>query len=412
MSHVENFDELQKFNDCINSIECEHAQIEADIKEADAKLRDNFKTAIVAANLVLKAPGKITELANNFESKTELTDVDIKILFVAIGLQIARQFLQDSLSLPEERPDDQTEAGKHNYSKEKRSSDYYNPSIEEILNKPVPFDVIDGADGNFKNSGKFKHRGKTLGHDPILGLIFGTANIATATVTITHGIIPPKKEKFGIESYHVKTNNLNRDSFDEKADTIKVLEYTYDKIINNTDGNGRQKVTLSFLKEIAHLQSDINTKDSLPLPFLTVISPELAGKLAEYGFDCANAIYLAKQLQIVVEQVNYTMLINYLIAVIHRMFYKGKTIDEENLYKVRTIKIILYSNMVASIFNLGLCGLAVYKEEYEKALQNLDLGGIGVTIYKIITDTKFINKVRHEFVIGAFEKEFETLVNL
>ena len=57
------------------------------------------------------APEKISELAIAFEKKTKLTGQDVSILFVAIGLQIIRQFLQEKISLPKERLDDQAAAG-------------------------------------------------------------------------------------------------------------------------------------------------------------------------------------------------------------------------------------------------------------------------------------------------------------
>lgn len=372
-------------------------------KIIDEECLTDLKKQIAVTNYMYNAPEKISELAIAFEKKTKLTGQDVSILFVAIGLQIIRQFLQEKISLPKERLDDQAAAGEHEYSKEERNKGYYNPSLSEILTKPVPFDVVDGADGKFKKSGKFGHRGKTLGHDPLLGLIFGTANIATATVTLTHG-------GFAYESYHVRTNERNRDSFAEHADTIKVLKYTVDKIVNNTGNDGRERVAVSFAKEIIHLKSDIYSKNSLPLPLLTTISPELAGKLAKYGIDCANLLYVGQQLKTIGKQAGYAIFINYLVSIFHKLFFYGNA-EEEKLYEVRTRKIIMYSNAVATAFNLGLCGFAAYKGEYKKAVENLDIGGLGVTVYRIITDPKFIDKVRHEFVIGTFEKELGELLN-
>lgn len=370
----------------------------------DEECLTDLQKQIVITNYVYHAPERISELAKEFENKTKLTGQDVSILFIAIGLQIIRQFLQEKISLPEERPDDQTAAGKHKYSKEERNKEYYNPSLSEILYKPVPFDVIDGSNKKFEESGKFKHRGKTLGHDPLLGLIFGTANIATATVTLTHG-------KFNYESYHVKTNERNRDGFAERADTVKVFEYTMDKIVNDTGGDGRKRVAASFSKEIIHLKSDVYSKDSLPLPLLTSISPKLAGKLAEYGIDCANLLYVGKQLEVIGKQAGYAVFINYLVSIFHRLFFNGITKEEEKLYEVRTRKIIAFSNVIATAFNLGTCGFAAYNGDYKKAVENLDVGGLCVTVYRVINDTQFINKVRHELVIGTFEKEIEEILN-
>ena len=48
---------------------------------------------------------------------------------------------------------------------------------------------------------------------------------------------------------------------------------------------------LLSLKEAIHLKSDIGTANSLPIPVISVFSPELASSLANYGFDMANILF-------------------------------------------------------------------------------------------------------------------------
>lgn len=379
-----------------------YAKARAEEKEHLKKLLIQIGKSAKAADHVARASEIIDEKAAEFEDKTGLTKLDCTILSLAIGLQLLRQYFQPKLFLPNERLSDKEAAGKHEYSKDERGKAYYNPSLEEILLKPVPFDVIDGADGKLKNSGSLGHRGKTLGHDPLLGLVVGTANIATSTVTITNG-------SFHYESYHVRTNDSNRDSFAEHADNIKVLKHTIDKILYNTGGDGRLKVTAAFFKEIEHLKSDVYSKKSLPLPILTSISPKLASLLAEYGFDCANIIYVTKILTVASTQALLAAGVNYFIALLHGMFY-DESIDER-LYQVRTKKIICYSNAIAQSINLRVCGMHIYKQDYIKALESFDLGGTCLAIYNLVTSNDFINTVRHEFVIGSYEKEFNNIIN-
>lgn len=373
------------------------------IRNAQQGMLNTLNVGTQVTQCIYDTPQKITLLQRDFEKKTELNKLDQSIMFVAIGLQILRQFFQHKLSLPEERMDDQTAAGAHEYSKEERNRGYYNPSLEEILTKPVPFDVIDGANGEFKGSGFFGHRGKTVGHDPILGLIVGTANIATSTVTIAEG-------NFIYKSYHVRTNERNRDCFAENADTVKVFERTIDKVIKNSGGDGRARVAASFVQEIIHLKSDMYSKKSLPLPVITTISPEFAGWLANHGVDCANVLYVLRQLAVIGEQAALAALINYIISIYHGLFYDGKTEKDKKLYEVKTKKIVTYSNLVASSINLGQCGFHLYKGDIERAIETLDLGGLCVTIYSLIKNTEFINKVRHEFVIGEFESDINKLM--
>ena len=86
----------------------------------------------------------------------------------------------------------------HGAEHSNRHHNYYNPSLEEIITNPVPFDANIGADGALCGGGQMGHRVTAIGHDPLLGLIFGTANIATATLTTS-----------SFESYHIYTNAQN-----------------------------------------------------------------------------------------------------------------------------------------------------------------------------------------------------------
>lgn len=318
----------------------------------------------------------LDNLDEEFSKRTGLNKLDISCLFVAVGLQISRQYLVTKFP---ERIDDQ-EAGKktkENYDKNfKRSHRYYNPSLEEINRRSVPFDTNIGSNGALRGGGKMGHRVTAIGHDPILGLIFGTANIATSTLTTSSFI-----------SYHITTNENKRDCFSCMARTELVLKYTLDKLINKGI-EGKIIVAKSLIKEVEHLQSDIDTKNSLPLPFISAIDSILASDLANYGFDMANVLTVGKQF-------TYSSLINTIIAMLHRMFYSGVNEMDEKLYEVKTRKILSYSNMIASSSNLAVVTIT-------KKMKLSDLGGLGETIYRLITDRKFIKSVKEEFIFGSY----------
>lgn len=55
----------------------------------------------------------------------------------------------------------------------------------EIIESGVPYDTIKGTAALGLGIGGTNHRCKTLGHDPILGWVFGTANILTNTMTLS-----------------------------------------------------------------------------------------------------------------------------------------------------------------------------------------------------------------------------------
>ncbi|MEG0835823.1 MAG: hypothetical protein RR413_10305, partial [Christensenellaceae bacterium] len=145
----------------------------------------------------------------------------------------------------------------------------------------------------------------------------------------------------------------------------------------------------AIIREAIHIKSDINTKRSLPLPGIGVLSPELGKKLAKYGIDTAS----------VGTEVTLSCFINMLISMIHRMCF-DESQDKEQYYKVRTRKIILYSNLIATTSNTIA---SVITEKYDM----LDVGGMLVTITRLLTDVRFICKVKDEFIQSKLDKHFD-----
>ena len=110
----------------------------------------------------------------------------------------------------------------------------------------------------------------------------------------------------------------------------------------------------------------------------------------------ANIIQVGKQ-------ASYAAMINMLIAIIHRLLYDGETEMDKKLYEVRTRKIIMYSNIIASTSNvIWVAGNVLAGNE--KAIKDLDIGGIIVAIHRTINDVAFIKKIKEEFVLGNFDK--------
>ena len=325
-------------------------------------------------------PAYLKTLNEEFEKKTSLTDREVTIMFVTAGLQFLRQHFLTKFN---ERVDDKTGSKNDPFHGGKyldRNHEYYNPSFEEILNNPVPFDANRGANGALSGGGILGHRATAIGHDPLLGLIFGTANIATSTLT--------NKD---FESYHIVTDN-GMDSFSsERASTILVLQRTAKKFFEGSEG--LKKVGVSFAKELAHLYSDVNTHHSLPLPVISVIDAKFASKLAAYGLDFANVLTITKQAIM-------ARMINSLIAMYHFSFYNGSI--PENLYKVKTKKIICYSNVIAS-------GINIAEVTATKNFKMLDIGGMANTIFELVTSIKFIKKVKRDFVFGTYDNALATL---
>ncbi len=347
---------------------------------------ESARVAEVAAN----AEQILDEIDEKFEKYTGLNKLDVSFLFLAVALQVVRQY---TLTKFPERLDDQTAANNtigHGEEHSNRKHKYYNPSLIEICGSkklkippcPVPFDANIGANGALRGGKQMGHRVTAIGHDPILGLVFGTANIATSTLT--------NKD---LQSYHIYTNDMGRDYFRNKANTGLVLSKTKDKLLH--EGlEGKEKVGASLLKEIIHLRSDIYTMNSLPLPIVTVIDAGLAAELAQRGLDMANIVTVGRQM-------TFSVFINTMISMLHGLFYDESVEYSRRVYEVRTRKILSYSNFIVSVSNLIYVGANISLGN-ESAWKRLDIGGLAVTLYRIVTDAKFIRQVKREFI----EQEF------
>lgn len=344
------------------------------------RLNENIQRAGHLENVFGNVHNILDSYELEFTRKTGLTKIDWGFLFVATAMQICRQYLLTSFA---DRINDQDAAkrvkgGKKEHSD--RSHRYYQPSLNEIITNPVPFDANVGSNGALTGGGYFGHRGRTLGHDPLLGLVFGTANIATSTLTTTT-----------FESYHITTgarkNGGTQDVFGNHADTFKVLMRTYDKIVNE-GMDGRAKVSASLVKEVVHLKSDIGSIKGLPLPIVEVFSADLASDLAKWGFDSTNLVTVGKQ-------VAFSVLINQLISLVHTLFNNETNEDARKLYQVRTRKILMYSNVIASGTNLAVVAIT-------RDLRKLDVGGLMVTLWRLISDLDFIQSVKEDFISDRY----------
>ncbi len=333
---------------------------------AQAKI-DELKSELKHDIYVAKHSDEIIDKADDeFDRYTAFTKTDWAFLGLAITLQIVRQYVLTPFM---ERLDDQTAAKQtagHYEEHSKRSHRWYHPSLEEIVSNPVPFDAIQGSKTFGTKLAGRTHRYKTLGHDPVLGYIFGTMNILTSTLTTSD-----------FASYHIKTSDIKRDYLSNPAQTSLVVKYSLQRALNEGT-EGREAVASAFLKEYIHLKSDVKTKDSLPLPIISVYDSNLARKLANYGLDVQNVTTVCKQATL-------SVFINYIISLLHRLCMPKD--EDERLYAVRTHKMLMFSNVVATSSNLVYTAVS---QNYNK----LDVGGSIVTIYRLLSDSQIITDIR------------------
>lgn len=373
-------------------------KINKDLQRLNQVSEESMRVSKIAGNASII----IADLDRQFEQVTKLNGVDISFLLFAIALQCIRQYLITPFA---ERKNDR-ESAKDAHKEEEETfgkkfgdnqtpggSKRYYASLGDIITKGVPYDTQFGSgDFDLHLSGD-AHRFRTLGHDPLFGWVFGTANIMTNTLTA-----------WSFCSYHVKpapmTNGAMKAKIVQKADTSLMFEKVTDRTKEEP-----QILAAAIIKQRLHLKSDMFSIAGLPIPGVMTLSPETTQVLAEHGIDIGNLLTVG-------EQATYSAFINTLIAMIHGLFYE-ESFGSRSLYDVRTRKILSYSNIIASSSNLiGVAiaeaiGVSTKNEKLTKdALRYLDVGGMAVTIYRIGSDKKFIQQIKQEFL----EQEFYNLV--
>ena len=382
------------------------------LKKQKNNILSETKETIAKFDIISKEAERVSQISTNvsviledldkqFEQATKLSGSDISFLFFATALQCIRQYLltpfkermTDKKSAKTAHEDERKIFDKVHIQGEQDKSKRYYASLNDIIVQGVPYDTQFGsADFNLGLSGN-AHRFRTLGHDPLFGWVFGTANIMTNTLT-----------DWSFQSYHIKPSAMADGRMKPKivqhADTMLMME----KVTERSKAEP-QALALAVIKQCLHLKSDMFSVAGLSVPGMTALSPEMAQILAEHGVDTANMLTVGKQAA-------YAILINTLIAVIHGLFYED-SFGARNLYDVRTRKILTYSNLIASASNIiavaVMEAISVFTsnaELGENALRYLDVGGLAVTIYRIVNDRKFIKQIKQEFL----EKEFYNLV--
>lgn len=394
----------------------------------------------------------IDNIDQEFEKATKLSSKDISLLFVSVGLQIAKWAIvstvcplslnyQTELTPREERmtADEGDEFAKNsdetkNANEEKqRLVDEYDihindasknysetgyRTVDQILFRPVPYDATsafnDPADPDlqaktkqlldsilpFSISGK-NHRSLTFGHDPIWGWILGPINILTRSITFKAPSFPTlpvteKGNKITIPKSKIAENgNIITIA---KSNVVVEFEHAFESIQQD-----RNRLAASVIKQSLHFASDKYTKTGLPIPFL---SAEKAQELIEQNW---NSVELEKWLGqatktaahdtgIIALQTAVSYFINEIIRIIHIILCSDERIENE-LREVRTRRILSISNSVASTSNVVYAAIRGFvTESVSEGAKVLDIGGIIETTHRLISDNSFRNEIKMEYL--------------
>ena len=387
-------------------------------------IEEHSKEEVRVISVLQNAESILKRLDKTFEERTSLSKTDVSILMLATALQLVRIYVLPKFQekyLDEDRLDhnddiikdmekEEIEAykEKHKNRKSKKSKKGYRSWQEIAFTIKVPYDATrhSGEGFNERNMHGGQHRVKTLGHDPILGWVFGVANIISDTITIC------PEYKLGekslripfIESYSVDMGSNY--CWKERTTNWSVFKNTFESI-----GEDKHRLYAALFSQGLHIASDKYTKLGLPVPFISLIDSDKAYGIYKNGYDYLDYLYDTQILRRTLKSASMSIMINMIIGAIHKFFYNPETDFDRELYNVRTRKIILYSNMIATTSDVVQTAVKAYAGD-ENVIKNFDLGGFLVAVYRLITDTKYIMKIKGEFIFNEWDKIIESPNNI
>lgn len=332
----------------------------------------------------------LDKIENEFDKKTHLNSTDKKILFFATSVLTIKTLVTPYIlkKLGYGNSFDPSQRMKHNDPAITKEHSAANDSFRDtaskyhehgywmnILYQTPPFDTTVGSPSiGFNMEGGY-HRLHTLGHDPVLGWVFGTANILTDTVTLdnleTYRVI--RKPKLMITPQAVSLVDMFQESFEmSKADLLNL--------------------PAALFAEAQHLKSDRYTKAGLPVPLLSTFAPELAGELYKSQYD---ELCFIRDIKFVGMSAAISTFFNMIITFVHGLYFDGKS--DKRLYEVRTRKILLIANSIAG-------GSSIISAFITKNPKNLDLGQLLVSVKRLFSDIRYICKIKEEYISQEQDK--------
>lgn len=384
----------------------------------------------------------ISKLDEQFLQKACLKKKDLPFLFLAIALQTTRWFLMPSLDLDfsqiskderlsaneikEEGPLQGKRSGqryekpeinkiKHKeiekYNKEvaeyqnkiRGNGTYQYLSWVEILFHAVPYDAMEGSENisiqrkSLLGKKEFisplgkqlcgkNHHVATLGHDPVLGWIFGTMNIMSGMITFCDLQTFPVNQNIQLDKWEQDID------YAHPSNIVEMLKYCMNSLCEDS-----KRLPAAVARQAIHMQSDKYTKDGLPIPLL---SPALAQHLIEKGWNSNEAERLLKKITknigIIGLQFSMAEFINILIRSMYLILNMESEVDISSSKIERILKI---SSIIAEGSNVAVV-VATRK------LSSLDIGGLISMVHQIAWDSKTRNQIECEFL----NREFENIV--
>lgn len=380
-------------------------------KSLNSNYKGSYKSILDKENQS-KTSNDYKYFSGTFEEKIKLTKTDKELLALGATLQFARAIIIGLIS-PQPSGEKVISREKNNYDKEahkkglritkksklnagyssvknsKKVGDFR--TADQIYIGCVPYDC------EFPNSEGDLHRTNTLGHDPIMGWIFGVANILTDTITTSEGI-----------TYRtILRSNAESKFICQSEQTVSFFTLFKEAIIAIIQDPRR--LCAALFKQREHLASDYKTPNGLPIPILqtilkkTKVSTDKGRKsfeeLYKLGYD-----YLEFQSDFNKYLNNQTFsgiistFTNIVIATLHWLL--SDAIGDTKYYFARTLKILDYSNLLASSLNVPI---AIYNPKM------MDLSGLVNTAIMDLFTANYIGKLKSDFIANELLNDMKVI---
>ena len=359
--------------------------------EINNKMLDNFE----------KLDKIVEDIDKEFAEKTGILNKKDQIfLWTAVALQVLRIYIISEITKIESAGKGKLEKTLKKVQKEKIFKNFqktedtinreYRASLKQILTDKVPYDVTAGG-RKFKLFKGANHRFATLGHDPVLGYVFGTANILTNTITAV-----------GLVTYHIQYNEIyGNPEITKLASTVLMFLKVGERIKED-----KIAVALALIKQVIHIGTDLYTPKGIQIPGANlVLSKKNAENLTKY-ISTGDIIKVTSSAII-------AMVINFITSILHNLLYNETDDISRELYNVRTQKILKVSNIIAESLNIvyvgANVGIGMYTENpalIKEGVKRIDLGGYIVAIHQIVKSSSIQEKIRREYLENRLYDKF------
>lgn len=229
------------------------------LEEADNFVVGDCEIESIFTEEELQQNKEVVRLMNaEFNQIHHLDKVDVAIGALAGMVGAAVDILM--VGIPEKTPEGLKAGPLSNYIRDYFDRKFPEEEMQKLANSKeskVPFDAQDNRHTTIRVEGlsAYYHRLLQLGHDPVLGFIFGVADILTGRMTTID-----------------KTGNV------------------VSQVMENYAGRKETEIFKALAKQIAHFKSDITTSMGLPAPFMSLFNLLQFGNIGEYDQIIAEIV--------------------------------------------------------------------------------------------------------------------------